>query len=850
MKKIKILILFLVFFIALFFILDTNGILITTFSDGNSTLNLTFTGSQNITKNLSIPKYSSVQSAFMNLSGYTFLMYNDSNLLQNDLNGSYINITDKTIQRLIVDLDSVSGGNCGGSICSGVCTGYLEYIQINGNDICGRGDCSATYGQGDCAIGNFSLNYAYVNNGLNNITIHQSVGCCHASNRKFDMVKLENINDYLLNQSYPSNVSVSINNTQVWNFTGSFNQTNNKTSNFASTLNTAINNGKCDCVGCELIGTNCNLNFTFSSQTAGILQYSDIQINYDPKPFVYLISPENATYSSSTKNFTCNSTDEINLKNITLYIWNSTSVYNNSNSVNISGTSNSTTFNEINFSRSDNYTWNCLAYNNGSYLNWYDSNYTLIVDISSPIITLNYPTNNAWLNNGTNVDFNCTTEGSNLDSQFLYGNFTGSFILNQTKLSITSRVTNNFKLNLSDNQYSWTCAANKSTDSTIVFSQYGNYTLGIDTIYPNVQITTANETTSNSLALTINFNISDLNINSCFFTLRNSSGSVHNYAENTSFTCSDTSKSISTLSYGTYTFQIFGKDKANNENSSIITFIVQASITTGGGGGSEVPKIPVISLQDINLTKKYDDLQRAIIYAMINSFCSNKVRGETLAIADYSDTCNLNSNDLSTILNKISQDFSIQISLEDMGKFYNKYKDRQVFQFYATENEIEIYDLYTSVLGLTTLLQLNPPSISQPIFAFTSLGNYTHIFRIASNKPIKECEVLSDNVDVLSCESKNSTIIITYNIPNTNFFNKMFNGLVNVRTDAPQNQLESKRIPINFNLYNFSYRTNFFGLPILVFYPSIVIIIFIVIILGYRRFSKKRKAKILGALKI
>lgn len=73
---------------------------------------------------------------------------------------------------------------------------------------------------------------------------------------------------------YPTNVSLEIGGVNVWNYSGKFNDTTT-VNNFSSVLNDALNDGACDCTGCELSGDNdCIVNFTFDSDTPGILEYN------------------------------------------------------------------------------------------------------------------------------------------------------------------------------------------------------------------------------------------------------------------------------------------------------------------------------------------------------------------------------------------------------------------------------------------------------------------------------------------------------------------------------------------------------------------------------------------------
>lgn len=104
-----------------------------------------------------------------------------------------------------------------------------------------------------------------------------------------------------LTDNFPSEINISINNTQIFNFTGIFDGFDNRTSNFASVLSIAINNGSCNCFGCEIVasGQNCTINISFHSDTDGVLEYSDINLTLreDLSPNITVVEP-NSTFTS------------------------------------------------------------------------------------------------------------------------------------------------------------------------------------------------------------------------------------------------------------------------------------------------------------------------------------------------------------------------------------------------------------------------------------------------------------------------------------------------------------------------------------------------------------------------
>ena len=403
--------------------------------------------------------------------------------------------------------------------------------------------------------------YFYIHNGTSwNLfdSVSNNGQSSHNSNRIYEerMVWTQPI--------YPRNLTLEIgtpDGVNEWEYKDKLYKTNVRSPD----LKFAINNYLSNC------STNvCFVPFLFTNQGYGHLRYSAIQVNYDSIPKVELVTPNDETSTLPTSNFICNSTDKTNLKNTTINIWNSTDLY-FSETKNISSLNNLTTF-SITFSTTGQYTWNCLTTNNNSYSNSQETNNTVNVDVE--FITQDSPINNKWLNNN-NLIINCTAVGINLDSAFLFGNFTGVWGLNQTINNIVSGVTNQFQLNLTDGSYLWACAKNKTSNSSIVFSPY-NYTLNIDTVLPNMNNMTI-ITTPNSNQIWVLTNITDNNLDSCRYSIGTGT--------QTSFICNE-QLLITAPGFGTFTLYTYGRDKAGNENTQGLFFTT--SLTTGSviSGGS------------------------------------------------------------------------------------------------------------------------------------------------------------------------------------------------------------------------------------------------------------------------
>lgn len=97
----------------------------------------------------------------------------------------------------------------------------------------------------------------------------------------------------------PINLSVIVNTSMVYNFTGTFNQTNNRTSDMKLAFNASLDNGAC--TGGALIGNNCSIPLLFHSDTAGTLEISDIDVTWQEytKPNLTVTAP-NTTFDGFT----------------------------------------------------------------------------------------------------------------------------------------------------------------------------------------------------------------------------------------------------------------------------------------------------------------------------------------------------------------------------------------------------------------------------------------------------------------------------------------------------------------------------------------------------------------------
>ncbi len=342
------------------------------------------------------------------------------------------------------------------------------------------------------------------------------------------------------------------------------------------------------------------LNFSRINTYAAILSL-DIQA-----PNVTLVSPLNNT-SNTTLNqtFSCNATD-LQLSNITFYLWNSTDglVYNESK--NISGEANSSTFNVSNLNYIS-YKWNCLAYDLKNNSAFHSSNYTL--SLMYLIVNLTSPSNN--LDANQNQSFNCsyTSDSSKaLKNATLYiWNSSASLVYNisQTISGLTNAT--GFSYNFTANgNYSWNCRVfNNNSDSIFADS---NYSISYDTVYPVISLPSSSVTATSStitwntyensnFSISYSTNISNLNTNqtNSSFAL-NHSIALSGLTSSTTYYYNITScdNAVNCVVNGTYNFTTSEDTPVSSSGSS-----------SGGGGGGGAGSSNTFAAKDSEIKEGY-----------------------------------------------------------------------------------------------------------------------------------------------------------------------------------------------------------------------------------------------------
>ena len=211
------------------------------------------------------------------------------------------------------------------------------------------------------------------------------------------------------------------------------------------------------------------------------------------------------------------------------------------------------------------------------------------VQIGAPSIVLYFPINE-YLNYQENINFNYTPTDVDLDSCELWGDFNGSFMLNQTNDSPSNGVMNTFYLNLSDSEYLWNIRCNDSVGNS-AFN--GNKTFYIDTINPEISVSEPNGKKT-SKTISASWSVSDSNLDSCWYNVYQGASLE---VVNSSVTCSDNSTSFEVSVDANFVFNFYVNDSAGNKNYTNSSFSVDTSSPappldgggSGGGGGGYFP---------------------------------------------------------------------------------------------------------------------------------------------------------------------------------------------------------------------------------------------------------------------
>jgi len=212
----------------------------------------------------------------------------------------------------------------------------------------------------------------------------------------------------------------------------------------------------------------------------------------------------NVTFTIDTTIANISVISPTNITYLTHLIWiNATATENISNwIINYNGTNASLTINTTRNIESGSF--NLKLYANDTAGNIGLNNSTWFT-VAAPTTTLNLPANNSN-STSSSVTFNCSVNDSaELMNVTLYGNFTGTWVANESKNLTGNSNSTAFTKTLSDKKYVWNCLA-YNNESGYDWGD-ANYTLTVDTIAPTItDISNGGTTTSSSANLTAETN--------------------------------------------------------------------------------------------------------------------------------------------------------------------------------------------------------------------------------------------------------------------------------------------------------------------------------------------------------
>jgi len=294
--------------------------------------------------------------------------------------------------------------------------------------------------------------------------------------------------------------------------------------------------------------------------------YSAILSLDETAPDITLVQPQdNLITIQRNLTFTCNVTD-LQLKNITLQVWNSTGLY-YENTTQINGTFNETSWNLTDFPYDD-YKWNCFACDSQNNCRYAD-NFTL--RITSLLVNISLPFNNTYTRQaGQNFTCNASSQSDELVNITFYLWNSTSLIYTETKnlSGLINGTIFNFTFAYED-RYKWNClVTNNASYSDFAIS---NHTITYDVTAPNISIILPK---NNSWYNALKFNITFSDIlsppDSCWFSMNNTNTTItkindtHFYYFNATVNETDSPNG--------YNVTFYCNDTAGNSNSTILIF--------------------------------------------------------------------------------------------------------------------------------------------------------------------------------------------------------------------------------------------------------------------------------------
>ncbi len=407
-------------------------------------------------------------------------------------------------------------------------------------------------------------------------------------------------------------------------------------------------------------------------------------------------------------------------------------------------------------------------------LNYSEVNFS--VSLIGAVIVLNSPLNGHGFKSGYNATFNFTaTDNFSINSCDLYINSTGTWALNRS-LETFSGIPVISNVNLINNSfYSWNVNCVDSAGySTWALNNVSFVTDNVTPLISNLSIFT----TDGSKILYFTSNESDLNLDSCFYIVYNSTGGIDGSNNNVTFTC-NSQASVSVSGYGYYNITVYVEDLGGNLNFTRGNFTTTAPVSspsTGGSGGGSGGGGTTVSDGLSTLGNSTDTAAQKIIASvnLVNASAgvpsSINVSASSLGITSFTVTTKENiRNATITLLETGSKVYSSSLNISSSGKTYQAFEvnlsginDSQIsnviINFRVNKSWVENNNVNVSDIGIYR----NPGNGTWTGLPTTFIGNDSQFYYFSA---------LSSGFSIYAIFAKGGTPVMMVAKSAGNFFN-------------------------------------------------------------------------------
>jgi len=265
-----------------------------------------------------------------------------------------------------------------------------------------------------------------------------------------------------------------------------------------------------------------------------------------------------------------------------------------------------------------------------------------------------------------------------------------------------------------------------------------------DNVNPDVNITKL--TTQEGIkTITFNSTASDGNLQSCYYSIFNSTNEIDGTNENVSINCNQVNFAITSL-FGTFNLTVYANDTVGNINSSTNEFTISEFLGGGGGGGTANFISTVALLKPEEDKSLYSKLDRAKIYKAILTACESK-----------SIPCKLTVEEIIELQLDFEENYSLDITLEKIVLWLEQFNNNQIENVEILDNEVQKWGLVTAIVEIIE----TPFSVNPKVFdTFWFVASDTFKSKVRANKVLKSCTVEGE----WSCSVDGSVSEITFKL--------------------------------------------------------------------------------------